>query len=166
VRADQLAELSDGLHDNLAFDGDQFIPTVGFDYDEIDRNAFGVEDNEDTVSFSDMVAGLSLIVQFACASPDIAHVGGRIAAIGVLLDPSNMPHGRRTLADIAKEVGVTRAAVSRWMVDFRDNVETSLTVGKRSSVRAKDRAAQISAIERGTHSAFVRRDKKAAVQEK
>jgi hypothetical protein len=83
-------------------------------------NCFDVEDEEQTVSFSDMAAALSLIVQFACSSPDICHVGGRIAAIGVLLDPSNQPHDRRTLADVAREVGVSRAAVSRWIMDFRD----------------------------------------------
>jgi hypothetical protein len=45
------------------------------------------------------------------------------------------------------------------MVGFRDQIGTSLTVGKRSSVRAKDSAAQIDAMARGTHSSFVRKDK-------
>lgn len=121
MRTDQLlANESDGLHDNLATDNGEIVQSVGFDYDEIDRNCFDVEDEEQTVSFSDMAAALSSIVQFACSSPDISHVGGRIAAIGVLLDPSNQPHDRRTLADVAREVGVSRAAVSRWIMDFRD----------------------------------------------
>jgi len=97
MRSDQLLDHhSDGLHDNIAVENGDIIPSVGFDWDEIDRNVFEVQDEEDTVSFSDMCAALSLIVQFACASPDISHVGGRIAALGVLLDPSNMPHNRRT----------------------------------------------------------------------
>jgi hypothetical protein len=159
-------DLSDHQHD-IAFDDGELVPTTEFDFDSVDREAFGVEnDVDDMVSFSDMSAALSLIVQFACASPNLTHVGGRIAAIGVLLDPSNMPHGRRTLADIARECGVTRAAISRWMVDFRDQIGTSLTVGKRSSTRAKDSVAQIEALERGTHSSFVRRDKRLAAEAK
>ena len=95
MRLDQLlANDSDGLHDNIAVENGDIIPSVGFDWDEIDRNVFEVQDEEDVVSFSDMCAALSLIIQFACASPDISHVGGRIAALGVLLNPSNMPHNR------------------------------------------------------------------------
>src|SRR5262249_32144656 len=116
MRSDKILDHhSDGLHTNISINSDgEFEPTVGPDemYDEIDRNVFGVEVNEDTVSFSDLCAALSLIIQFACASPNISHVGGRIAALGVLLDPSNMPHNRRTLTDVARECGVTRAAVS------------------------------------------------------
>ena len=157
----ELAELSDGLHEDIAFENDTLVPTTAFDYDSIDRNVFDVEPEEDTVSFSDMAAAFSLIVQWACASPDIKHVGGRIAAIGVLLDPTNLPHHRRTLADVARETGVTRAAVS-WVLDFRDQVGTSLTVGKRSSVRKKNSACQLAALERGTHSSQVKRAKKLA----
>lgn len=158
----ELAELSDGLHEDIAFENDTLVPTTAFDYDSIDRNVFDVEAEEDTVSFSDMAAVLSLVVQWACASPDIKHVGGRIAAIGVLLDPTNLPHNRRTLADVARETGVTRAAVSKWVLDFRDQVGTSLTVGKRSSVRKKNSACQLAALERGTHSSQVKRAKKLA----
>jgi hypothetical protein len=128
---------------------------------------FGVEPEEDdTVSFSDMAAVRSLVVQWACASPDIKYVGGRIAAIGVLLDPTNLAHNRRTLADVARETGVTRAAVSKWVLDFRDQVGTSLTVGKRSSVRAKNSAGQLAALERGTHSSQVKREKRALAETK
>jgi leucine-zipper of insertion element IS481 len=162
MRADQLERLSDGIHNNLGIDNEGHIePSVGFDYDEIDRNVFDVEDEEETVSFSDMAAALALIVGFACASPDLKLVGARIAAIGVLLDPINMPHNRRTLADIAREAGLSRACVSKWMIDFRDQIGTSLTVGKRSSARAADRAGQVAAIERGTHVSFVRAKKAA-----
>jgi hypothetical protein len=154
-------DIGDHLHEDLAFENDSIVPTTDFQWDEVDRNVFDVEDEEDdTVSFSDMAACLALIVQWACASPDIKHVGGRIAALGVLLDPTNLPHNRRTLADVARETGVTRAAVSKWALDFRDQVGTSLTVGKRSSVRTKDSAAQLAALERGTHSSQVKRAKK------
>jgi hypothetical protein len=163
MRSDQILDHhSDGLHTNISVNSDgDFEPTVDPEemYDEIDRNVFGAEDAEDTVSFSDMCAALSLIVQFACASPDISHVGGRIAALGVLLDPSNMPHNRRTLADVSRECGVTRAAVSKWILNFRDQAGVSLTVGKRSSIRAKLRQSQFKAIENGSHSSFRRRDK-------
>jgi hypothetical protein len=155
---------SDHLHENVAWDTDnqEIAGTVGFDYDSIDRNAFNVEPDDErdaVVSFADMSAALSLIIQFAVASPNLKHVGSRIAAIGVLLDPSNMPFNRRTLSDIARECGITRAAVSRWICDFRDQIGTSLTVGKRSSASTKDRAGQIEAMERKTHSSFVRKDK-------
>lgn len=168
MRKDELAELADPLHTNLGIDEDgRLEPTVQPDWDSIDRNVFGVEPDEErdaVVSFADMAAALSLIVSWACASRNLTHVGARIASLAVLLDPNNAgPSKKRwTLADIAREAGITRSAISRWLVDFRDSAGTSLTVGKRSSMRAKYRQSQAEAVERHTHSSFVRRDKTSA----
>jgi hypothetical protein len=160
VRTDELLNIQgDGLHGDLAVDNGEITQSVDFDYQSIDRDVFGHEPEEDIVSFSDMCSALSLIVGWATASPDLLHVGGRIAALGVLLS-GDANHGRRTLADIARECGVSRAAVSKWICNFRDQFQTSLTVGKKSSARDIYARAQKVAFANGTHSAFKRRDGK------
>jgi hypothetical protein len=153
-----LHEASDHIHGNLGVEDEQLVPTTDFDYDSIDRDVFGHEPEEDIVSFSDMCSALSLIVGWATASPDLTHVAGRIAALGVLLGNTN--HGRDTLADIARECGVSRAAVSKWICNFRDQFDTSLTVGKKSSVREIYARSQRVAFTNHTHSAFTRTDKR------
>ena len=138
------AEQIDPLHENLGCDDEgHLIQTTDFDFDAVDRGAFGVEPEEESVvSFADMSAALSLIVGWICASPDLRHCGSRAAALACLLDPIHAPHGRSDLTAIAKEAGVTKAATSKWLVDFRDQVGTSLTIGKRSSQRDVYRRAQ------------------------
>jgi hypothetical protein len=76
-------KFSDHQHD-IAWNHDEeaFDPVAGFDYDAIDRNVFGNEPDEDTVSFSDMCAALSLIVGWATASPDLSHVGDPVYLTG------------------------------------------------------------------------------------
>jgi hypothetical protein len=63
MRTDQLKRLSDGIHTNIGQDTDgEIVATVGFDYDQIDRECCDDEEQPDSVSFSDMAAALSLIL--------------------------------------------------------------------------------------------------------
>jgi hypothetical protein len=153
--------LSDGIHPDIAHDGNERTPTVGFDYGEVDRNLFGNEEPRRPSSVLEMSAALCLILEWICASPDLKHCAGRAAALMCMIDPVNSPHNRRDLTAIARECGVTKQAVSKWLADLGDQTGVSLTVGKRSSMREKYRAAQIAALEKGTHSSFVRKAKAA-----
>jgi hypothetical protein len=135
-------------------------------YNEIDRNCFGVEDAEDTVSFSDMSAALSLIVGWACTCKDIRQVAGKILALGVMLDPVNMPYGRTDLTAIAREVGCTKQAVSKWLLHLRDQSGVALTIGKKASVRETCKQAQEAAMRAGCHASHRRAANRAIKQAK
>jgi hypothetical protein len=164
VRLESLCQI-DPLHQDLGTDDEghliQTTRTEDF-YDEIDRSCFGVEDNVDTVSFSDMASALSLIVDYCCDSKHVNIVASRIMALQVLLSPTSCKFGRTDLAAVARDCGITRAAVSKSLIEFRDQVGTSLTVGHRSSSRERCRQAQEHALRRGIHASDVRKAKRAA----
>jgi hypothetical protein len=130
-------------------------------YDEIDRSCFGVEDEEESVPFSDMTAALALIVDWSCDSKHPNIIASRILALQVLLSPTNAKHGRTDLAAIARDCGITRAAVSKCLIEFRDEVGTSLTVGHRNSSRERCRQAQEYALKRGIHVSNTRKKRAA-----
>jgi hypothetical protein len=153
----------DPLHGRLAFDADGHVEqTSEFAYDEVDRNVFGIEDEEDSVSYADMAAALALVLNWCCSSPNLTHVGARAAALLCLLDPTNSPHGRDSLANIAREANLTRAAISKWIVQFREEADISLTVGKLNSTRKTFRDAQLVAYANGRGAGDVRKAKRLA----
>jgi hypothetical protein len=133
-------------------------------YDEVERNIFGVTDEEDLVEFSEMSRALGLIIRWANISRDLRHVGARVAALGCLLYATDMPHGRTKLSAIAQEAGITKQAVSKWLVEFREEIGLDMSVGKSSSARQKYAAAQRRAVARGTHSS-VRRKQNNAIRD-
>jgi hypothetical protein len=67
---------------SFAYKNEELVQTTNFDWDEIDRNVFGVEEQETQVDYSDMVAALSLIFGWICASPDLSHVGDPVYLTG------------------------------------------------------------------------------------
>jgi transposase-like protein len=109
-----------------------------------------------------MSAALALILNWVCSSPNLTYCGARAAALLCLLDPINAPHHRDSLANIAREAGVTRAAISKWIVQFREEADISLTVGKLNSTRETFRNAQLEAVANGTHAGQVRNAKRIA----
>ena len=153
----------DPLHPNLALTSDgELEPTSDFDYDEIDRSCFGVEPEESVVPWQDMTAAFALIVDFCCDSKHVNIVASRIMALQVLLSPTSCKFGRTDLAAVARDCGITRAAVSKSMLEFRDQVGTSLTVGHRSSSRENCRLAQEYALKRGIHASDKRKARRQA----
>jgi hypothetical protein len=64
VTQSELHEASDHLHGNLGINEDGHLePTIGPDWDELDRRIFGNEPEEEVVSWSHMVRALKLILE-------------------------------------------------------------------------------------------------------
>lgn len=62
----------DHLHELAIDDEGHLERSTQFDYDEVDRNLFGVEP-EDSVTFGDMSAALGLILGWICESKMCVH---------------------------------------------------------------------------------------------
>ena len=162
MRSTELAQI-DPVHGPLGVNSDgQLEPTTGFDFDSVDRNVFNVKDEEnDVVELSEASRALGMIIQWACESKDIKLVGARVAALGCLLYADHMPHNRTNLSAIAEEAGCTKQCISKWLVDFREELGFNVSIGKSNGARHRYAAAQHRAIARGTHSSIRRRQNNA-----
>jgi biotin operon repressor len=158
---------SDHLHSiGRGADG-SFERTADFCYDEIDRNLGWAEDMPDTVTFSDMSAAFSMILGYLCQDnhcpnrpANLAHVGARAESLLFLLDSNQSRY--KSLADIGRAAGLTRAAISKALIELKDQVGLMLSAGKGHFTRATYRQAQIEALEAGRHSSQVRKQKELA----
>jgi len=147
----------------LAYENDSPTQTTDFDFSEIDRNVFGIEP-EDTgtksVSFSDMSAALSIIlgwIRCRAKTPEPRGVASRALGLLYLLDPVTSRYD--SLDQIAKACGMTRAAISASLVQFRDEVGLCFEMGgKRELSRERYSRGQKAAVDLGTHSSFRRRE--------
>jgi biotin operon repressor len=144
----------------LEFNSDdtcQAVGTVGFDFDEIDRR-LGFEQADEPVEFADMTAAFSLILGWMCGTKTgpIRNSGWRAQALLWLLDPEQSQFG--SLTEIAEAAGVTKQAVSKALVELRDECGFLISAGKRQSARESYRQAQNAAIAAGCHSRDTRHD--------
>jgi hypothetical protein len=157
-------DYSDGVHEVCFVDGGtgpsggHFEPKCGPDYESLEHGIFGAELEEDKVSFSDMSACLVLILQWILGGKTLALVGARAAALAVYLDPVHNSKFGSNLAQIAASAGVTKACLSKSLIDFRDAVGLHLSAGKSEGARAKYRQTQINCVAAGNHSSVSRKD--------
>jgi hypothetical protein len=160
VRTDQLAELSDGIHNNISVNDEGHIEaSVGFDYAEVSRALSVEQEPEEQVDFSDAASAVKSIILCCCAPPTLTLVGARCAALLAWLDPIEAAtHDRDSLTKIAAQAGCTKAPCSKWPVELRDSLGLQVGMGKSQTARAKYRDAQYKAFAAGKHSAFTRRD--------
>jgi hypothetical protein len=140
--------IGDHLH-TVAYCEGRIEPTVGFDYGSLDP-----EQPEDMVSFSDMGAAFSLILQWACgklkrSSDPIVSAGARINALFYLIDPVNSRF--ENMSDIAAAAGMSRAGVSKALLELRDQVEDVLPI-RSMLARESYRRTQEAALKAGVHS--------------
>jgi hypothetical protein len=152
------------MHPDLGVNSDGLLePTTNINdfYDEIDRDIFGVVEEDDVIEFSEMARALGLIIRWANDNEDLKLVGARVASLGCLLYATDMQHGRTTLSAIAKEAGVTKQAVSKWLCEFRDELGFNVSIGKSASARSKYALAQHRAVVKGTHSSVRRKQNNA-----
>ncbi len=141
----------DHLHE-VAFQDGGFERVGHPDWEEISRRVDGEEPADTTVTMSDVGACFALILQWALGADTLTLAGARIASLGVYLDPVHNARFGSNLAEIAREAGCTRAALSKALMDFRDDCGIQLSGGKRSEARASYRQTQIEALEAGRHS--------------
>jgi biotin operon repressor len=97
------------------------------DFDAIDRSLAGEDEvAEDMMSVSDMSSGLFKVLYWAtnayADTPQarLAAVASRIEALLWLLQPTECRF--ESLTDIAQAAGITKASVSKALVNFRDEV--------------------------------------------
>jgi hypothetical protein len=170
------ARKSDGVHHDLgdhlhaaAWVDDELTPIADFDHSDIDARLGWVEPSGAPrgglniaeanalrdQAFSDASEALISILQWATRpykgheQPTPSVVGAKILALQLLLRPEQSPF--RSLTEIAKRIHRTKACLSKWVTELRDEVGLQLSIGKSFESRRKYADAQRRAIERGSH---------------
>jgi hypothetical protein len=155
----ELHEASDHIHDNLAVEDEHLVPSAGFDYQAVSRALGEEQEPDEQVDFTDAASAVKSIILWCCAPPTLTLVGARCAALLAWLDPIQAAtHNRDSLTKIAAQADVTKAAVSKWLIELRDALGLQVGIGKSQMARAKYRDAQYKAFAAGKHSSFTRRD--------
>jgi hypothetical protein len=117
VRTDQLEQL--GLHGDLGVNQDgKLEPTVEFDWSAVEA----VAEPDDSITWADASSLLFRVLQFITAPDELAKAGARAHLVVYLLDPSECRYS--SLRELANEVGVTKQALSRALMRFRQDVLT------------------------------------------
>jgi hypothetical protein len=127
-------QAGDHLHP-LAFSSSngRLEPVTDFDYDQIDKN-LGHEPEEAGVRLADMSAVLMLLLQWITGKgSNLVHAGARAEALLYWLNQGESRF--KTYSDIAKEAGLTRAAISKMMLGLRDQIGCCMPVSKMQSSR-------------------------------
>jgi hypothetical protein len=154
-------DIGDGLHD-VAWNADSeaFEGVTLPSWEEIYYNVDGEELLETMVSFSDMSAALSIISGWLCQSQrnepaKINIVGAKAEMLLWWMCPTQSRY--KSMADIARAAGVSRALLSKYIVALRNELKLSLSAGKSQGARETYRRAQHAAVAAGVHSSQVRR---------
>jgi hypothetical protein len=132
----------DPLHSVADDDNGAVCPTVDFAYP-------GAEPIEILIPISQRSAGLIKILQWLLRSQDFAFCDAKVAALSALLDPVNSPY--RNLSQIAREAGISRATLSKAVLDLRDSHGIRLRMGKSESARIAYRETQLRLVQLGRH---------------
>ncbi len=140
-------------------DDERPVESIGFDYDHVERNLSGIEPAEEKVTWSDMSASFSLVLQWVVGSnqskharkPNLTMSGARANSLLFLLDPVHALYS--SLSEIADDAGVTRAALSKAVCLLREELDGILPL-KQTTERM--RHAQKAALRDGCHSSQVR----------
>jgi hypothetical protein len=134
------------------------------DFESIFHDLDGEGIEQDTVTWSDMSAAFSLLLSWMCGRsnqnrqpPSIEMAGWRAHALLYLLDPTNARYA--SLEEIGTAGGVTKAAVSKALVDLRQELGGILPF-KISGSSDNYRKAQQFAVAAQEHSSFLRKDSK------
>jgi len=146
----------DHLHSAARTQDGRLERTTHFDFEEIDR-LLGNHGTEDSVSWSDMVAAFCLVLEWLTGSTGTTFVmsGARCHSLMYFLDPTNCRFD--SLEDIATEAGCSRAALSKSLLQVRDQLGMHWKMGKRSFVRENCRRGQLASVDLGTHASCQRK---------
>jgi hypothetical protein len=112
---------------------------------------FRAEDSptESLVPMPVVVSAFCSILDWIESGRNFTDAGARASALRVLLDPVQSRY--RTLAQIARDAGVSRAIVSRWLLELRDTYDVQLGL-RSSATRLHCRQAQLASVKAGRHS--------------
>ena len=95
-----------------------------------------------------VVAAFVAILEWIESARNFSDAGARASALRVFLDPVQSRY--RTLAQIARNAGVSRAVVSRWLLELRDTYDVQLCL-RSSATRLHCRQAQLASLKAGRH---------------
>jgi hypothetical protein len=136
-----VAMYEDGLHSIAREDG-ALVPTIDFDFAGLDP-----QQPEPMIPVSQAASAVARILDWATELDNLRCNGARIAALSTLLNPT----GRyRSLAAIARDANISRAIVSRWLLDLKDRYGIKVSL-RGSLIRENCRQAQLASVKKGTH---------------
>jgi biotin operon repressor len=143
------SQLGDHLHPLGKNSDGRLEPIAFFEYGQID--GFERDEPEQMISFSDAAACWSLLLEWIVAGrkSSLAMAGARAHSLLHFLDSDNCRF--KSLQAIADEAGCTRAALSKQLLELRDQLHMGFDFKK---VGSSDnyRAGQLRALEQGKHS--------------
>jgi hypothetical protein len=127
----------DPTHEALIDDDGIPCPVVHFDWNAVS----GEPVTEDQVPVATAASAIMRILDWLTASRNFHYTGTKTHMLRTLLDPINGEF--RTMAEIARAGGISRAALSKAFTDLRDTYGIRLCGGKLNSSRAIYREAQL-----------------------
>jgi hypothetical protein len=135
------ADLSDHLH-RLGVENDRPVPVTDFDFDAVDPLP------QTETSLDQAVKNFGALLDWLWHDhPTSAY---KLAALRTLLDPVQGEF--RSLAEIAREAGLSRAAVSGWISELRTRFGIAMNF-RGSATNENCKLAQLRAVANGTHAA-------------
>ena len=137
-------DIGDHTHSVTIDDGTP-VRTADFDFGALDPEI----QSRSLIPIDMVTSSFVRILEWAQSAENLTGVGARIASLQVLLDPVNGKY--KSLSEVARASGFGRATLSKALVNLRDAYGLQLSL---YSGRENCRAAQLSALERGTHSSF------------
>jgi len=143
-------DVFDHIHEIGTDENGVFVPVCHFDFNQLDRCG----ENSDMVPIEAVTSGFNQLLGWMLSSRDLVFVGARAAALLTLLDPVNSDY--RNLNEIAIATGVSRASLSKSLLELKDRYGLGLSF-RGSRVRQNCSEAQKKTIAAGTHSSFSRK---------
>jgi hypothetical protein len=154
---------SDGVHEiHYDIDAHQFEGVAKPDWESVFHNVDGEPIEEATVTWSDMSAAFVLILEWILKGHTLSLAGARAASLAVYLDPTHNSKFGSNLAQIALEANCTKAALSKALMDFRDDAGIMLSAGKSQGARATYQNVQRRLVHEHKHSSDIKAAKKLA----
>ncbi len=123
----------------------EVVPTIEFDYDEVDR-ALGLVESppEDARQLAGEV--IRQVFAYCFGNGNLTAAAAKFAVIGVGLRPSVLSDATQT--DLAKRLGLTKAALSKASVKFQDKFGIKFSRSRNESARSKMRARRLGGPDR------------------
>ncbi len=84
----------------------ELVESVDFDYDSVDRNVFGIDDERESVS--KLLDSMRQMLKWICQGQGEKAIAVRLQAVRYYV-----PDKAKNQEQLAKEIGVTKAAISQ-----------------------------------------------------
>lgn len=123
---------------------------VDFDFDALES-----EIAENLIPIAQAASALIVILHWLAQSKDFRFSGAKVAALAALLDPVNSDY--RNLSQIARAAGISRATLSKAILNLRDSNGIRFRMGKSDGARLTYRETQLRLFAAGRHASQVKK---------